>query len=294
MDLGGMVRAARRAVGLTQDEAAKRAGVSPRALWTLESGSGSITTFHKVATVVDFRITGLPQGKTLGRRLKAARVKRGRSQASVATQAGVSVPTVRSLENDGGNITSLRAVLKILAPAARARKPETAAWESGKRDVRLTPKWLLDDIREFFGPISTDPCAAENSFTDAAREIFEAEDGLETRWEGPFAFANPPFSAAAVWLERCFQAWATGEVQTVMALVPTRTNTRVFHERCAGVADVLFMKGRPNFVNPFQPDVSGQTPFGVNLIVWGANSGAAQGLAAKLGARLMERDKIAA
>lgn len=106
---------------------------------------------------------------------------------------------------------------------------------------------------------------------------------------------NPPYSAAAKWLERAYRAWADGECRTLVGLVPVRTNSRAFLTMCAGVADALFLPGRPNFIDPDKPaGVSGQTPFGVMLICWGVDDRTAvQGLASRLGARLMERDRLA-
>ena len=294
MQLGEMIRAARRAVGMTQAEASKRAGVSARALWTLEQGGGAISTFHAVAGVVEFRIAGLPNAKTLGARIATARTRRGWTQARLAERAGISVPTLRALERDGGTVASLSAVLRVLAPHVRARKTEKANWETGRRDVRLTPAWLIAEIVTAMGPISIDPCAAEGAFVRAGRDIYAEEDGLITPWSGHLAFVNPPYSAASIWLERCYRAWATGEVERVIALVPVRTNTRVFHERCAGVADIVFLRGRPNFVNPFAPEASGQVPFGTALIIWGGDASAVGKLAISLGGRLMERDRVIA
>lgn len=284
-----MIWAARKAVGMTQEEVARRAGVSRKAVNSLEAGRASIATFQAVADVVEFRIAGLPVGRTLGERLVTARKRKGWTQARLAEKAGISTPTVRSVERGAGQVSSLVSVLAVISKTARPRKPEKACWEKGRRDVRLTPAWLLDEIRSTYGPIDLDPCAADSSYVDAAREIHQPEDGLSSRWSGKLAFVNPPFSEAARWLERCYQAWSTGEVETVVALVPVRTSTRTFHTRCAGVADVLFLRGRPNFVNPLQPDVSGQTPFGVCLIVWGAPRGLSRELADRIEATFLPK-----
>lgn len=291
MDIGGMVRAARRGAGLTQIEAATRAGVSARALWSVEQGQGHMETLRLVAAAIEFRIAGLPVGKTLGARIAAARAKRKWSQEKLAAKAGVSIPTVASVEDNSGQVASLAKILAVISTQVRQRKNERANWESGRRDVRYTPEWLLDEIVAAFGPISLDPCYAEGSFVQADRHITAEQDALVTPWSGRLAFMNPPYSAAAVFLDRAYIAWVNGECETVIALVPVRTNTRVFHERCAGVADVVFMKGRPNFVNPFAPNVSGQIPFGTCLIVWGApDRQSVRDFAARLGARVMERD----
>nr|WP_240511604.1 DNA N-6-adenine-methyltransferase [Novosphingobium panipatense] len=252
-----------------------------------------MSNFHLVASAVEMRIAGLPSGKTLGDRIKLARKRRRWTQATLAARSGVSVPTIRNLERNVGQIGSLQAALAVLGRDIRRRKNEQACWEGGRRDVRFTPRWLLDEIVSALGPISLDPCSAEGSHVQAARYIFEEEDGLKTRWSGQLAFCNPPFSQAGKWLDRCYRAWAENEVDVVVALVPVRTSTRVFHDRCAGIADVLFLPGRPDFMNPFAPPgTSGQTPFGVMAICWGATPDAVRLLSARLGARHMPRDRV--
>ena len=296
MNLGESLRAARKAVGMTQADAASKSGVSRQTVVGLESGKGSIPNFHAVAAAVEFRIAGLPAGKTTGARIALARSKRKWTQAKLAEKAGISVPTVRSVERNAGQLSSLQAILVVISKEIRARKPEKANWTSGGRDRRYTPSWLLNEIVKSFGPICLDPCAGAGSAVKADRYVFEDEDGLTSKWSGRLAFMNPPYSAAAKWLERAYRAWAEDECRTVVGLVPVRTNSRAFLTMCAGVADVLFLPGRPNFVDPDKPvGVSGQTPFGVMLICWGVDDRAAvQGLASRLGARLMERDRLVA
>lgn len=292
MDLGEMVRAARKAVGMTQADAAKKAGVSARALWTLEKGGGHMSTLAAIADAIDFRIAGLPVGKSLGARIFAARTKRKWSKEMLARKAGISIPTVTAIERDAGQVAGLAKVLAVISTQIRTRKSEKASWSAGNRDKRYTPRWLLDEIVSAFGKINLDPCAGEGSAVVADRYITADEDALKTRWSGDLAFMNPPFSAASAFLDRAYRAWMAGECKTVIALVPVRTNTRTFHTRIAGIADVILMRGRPQFVNPARADDTGQVPFGLMLAIWGGSDGAARELAIRLGGRLMERDRI--
>ncbi|RSU67284.1 helix-turn-helix domain-containing protein [Sphingomonas sp. S-NIH.Pt3_0716] len=268
MDLGGMVRAARKAVGLTQAEAAKRAGVSPRALWSVEQGGGHMATLDAIAAVVEFRIAGLPAGRTIGDRVRAARIKRKWSDAMLAERAGISIPTVGSIENGTGQVIGLAKVLAVLAPRIRQRKHEKAAWAGGTRDERFTPRHFLETIEATFGPISVDPCGHPKSNVQADRYIMIEEDGLKTRWNGRLAFVNPPYSAGSAWLERCHRAWADGEVETVVCLIPARTHISAHFRFVHGIADTLFLKGRLQFDNAVQ---NGGFPMGLMLACWGAS-----------------------
>lgn len=108
--IGKMIRAARKASGMTQREVALAAGVSPRAVWSLEQSGGAIATYQRVARVLDFRLTGLPRGASLGHRIAAARVAKGWSQQKLADLAKMTPSTVRALERGGGSVPSLSAV----------------------------------------------------------------------------------------------------------------------------------------------------------------------------------------
>ena len=68
------------------------------------------------------------------------------------------------------------------------------------------------------------------------------DDGLSKPWFGR-VFCNPPFGREAVkWLRRL------REHGNGVALVPARTETKMFYETVWGAADaVLFVRGRPHF-----------------------------------------------
>lgn len=157
--------------------------------------------------------------------------------------------------------------MAVVAPQARPRKAERAAWSEGGRDERFTPRHFLAAIEDAFGAISIDPCGHPASNVMADRYIMIEEDGLKTRWSGRVAFVNPPFSAAAVWIERCHQAWRDGEVETVVLLCPARTHIRAFTEYVHEKADVVLLSGRLQFDNA--ADGAG-FPLGLMVAAWGA------------------------
>ncbi|WP_148649445.1 DNA N-6-adenine-methyltransferase [Novosphingobium barchaimii] len=268
MQIGKAIRDARKAAGLSQHQASALAGVSARALWTLEKGGGAIETFHLVTKVLDFRIAGLPRGSSLAQRLRLARKKRRWPQAEVARRANLTAATVRALEAGGGSVASLGAVMSVLAPTARGRKPERAAWAEGSRDERFTPRHFLKLIEDSFGAIAIDPCSHPNSNVVAERHIMIEENGLSTRWSGRLAYVNPPFSAAAAWIERCHQAWLNGEVETVVLLCPARTHIRAYSNFVHGVADTIFLAGRLQFDNA---ERGAGFPLGLMVAVWGGS-----------------------
>ncbi|PRH19429.1 adenine methyltransferase [Burkholderia multivorans] len=108
-----------------------------------------------------------------------------------------------------------------------------------KNDEWLTPPEWLRALGEF----DLDPCAPIVRPWDMAREHFTvAEDGLAREWRGR-VWCNPPFGRQAEkWLQRL------AEHGDGIALIPARTETRMFFRFVWGAADaVLFCRGRPHF-----------------------------------------------
>ena len=106
-----------------------------------------------------------------------------------------------------------------------------------KNDEWLTPPEILSAL----GFFELDPCAPRHRpWETAGTHLFEG--GLELPWHGR-VWLNPPFGLEAIkWLRRLVQH---GDG---IALIPARTETRMFYECVWNVADeVCFIKGRPHF-----------------------------------------------
>lgn len=197
------------------------------------------------------------------------------SVSNVALRSGLSRATVASLEAGGGSVASLLKLLTTLAPAARRRAPERAYWGQGdkdNRDSRFTPPEFMDAIYAAFGAIDLDPCAHEQSPVVAHNRIIKSEggDGLIDDWFGRTAFVNPPYSELLLWLRRAHEQWSEGKVQTVVCLIPVRTDSSFFHETLQPVADIYLLQGRVRFL-----DMRGKaqpTPFSLMLLTLGATS----------------------
>lgn len=67
---------------------------------------------------------------------------------------------------------------------------------SKESDIRITPEWLLDVVRDFCGgPIPLDVCTEQDNPTKAL--AFYVSDGLARGW--PYTFwCNPPYSRGQV------------------------------------------------------------------------------------------------
>ena len=154
------LRAARREKGWTQKLLADRIGVDPQMIMRLEQGIGAAKTLYAVMNALDFRLTGLWPGETLGEQLRNLRIKRSISMDALALRASLSRTTLASLERGGGSVAKLMQVLDILAPNAKRRAPERAYWGQGDkedRDSRFTPPDFMAHIYDKSGTSDLDP-----------------------------------------------------------------------------------------------------------------------------------------
>lgn len=270
MDLGAAARSARRAVGMTQSDLAERAGVSRQAIALLESNRGRVSTLRAASRHIQFRIANLARGDEFELQVRTARHRLKLTQAALAQRAGLSIPTVRSVEKGGGSVISLSRIVEALAPKARNKEPFRASWQV-KKDVRFTPPQIVAQVRQAFGDIDLDPCGDPRSFVGATSIIAEEQDGLTSAWSGRVAFVNPPFSDLTAWINRCADAYENGEVATVIGLFPARTESATFQDRVFEKADVLLLRGRVCFFDEKGAKMAA-APFAIMFCVWGGDA----------------------
>lgn len=265
---------ARRSSGRSQRALGEEIGTDAQTIKRLERGIGSMETLAKATDALDFRLTGIGPGASLGDQLRRRRLKRSLSLERVSMRTGLSINTIRSLENDRGSVASLLRLLAFLAPGAKRRARERTYWGQGDkvdRDSRFTPSDFLEPINEVFGSIDLDPCAHRASPVVARRRILleEGGDGLVDDWSGRFAFVNPPFSEQLRWLRRAHDQWKRRHVEMVACLVPAKTDSAWFHSVLAADADLYFLQGRVRFLN--LAGESQPTPFSLMLATLGTN-----------------------
>lgn len=130
----------------------------------------------------------------------------------------------------------------------------------------------MESIYAAFGDIDLDPCAHRLSPVLAHRRIILSEggDGLTDDWSGRLAFVNPPFSELLKWLRRAHEQWQVGNVETVVCLIPVRTDSAWFHQTLSADADIYLLQGRVRFLDPRG---KGQhTPFSLMILTLGATT----------------------
>ena len=263
------LRESRRSCGQSQASLAATLDVKPQRVKRLEAGVGSVPLLVEAMAALDFQLIGVGPGRTLGDQLRERRQKKGLSLLTVAKRTGLSRATIASLECGRGSVRSFLRLLAVIAPRARRRAPERAYWGAGDkfdRDSRFTPHDFMEHIYTAFGKIDLDHCAHALSPVIARRRIMLSEggDGLIDDWSGRLAFMNPPFSSLLIWLKRAYDQWQTGNIETVVCLVPVRSDSAWFHQTLSPDADIYLLQGRVRFL-----DIQGKgqpTPFSLMVV----------------------------
>lgn len=86
-------------------------------------------------------------------------------------------------------------------------------------------------------------------------------DGLAESWGG-VSFVNPPYGRALpLWIKKGYEEWQKGK--TVVFLVPSRTDTRWWHEYCMKATEIRFIKGRLKF-----DDQENSAPFPSAIVIF--------------------------
>lgn len=65
---------------------------------------------------------------------------------------------------------------------------------------------------------------------------------------GETVFCNPPYGRkeTGIWVKKCYEESLKSNTKVVM-LIPSRTDTKWFHEYIYGKAEIRFIKGRLKF-----------------------------------------------
>jgi site-specific DNA-methyltransferase (adenine-specific) len=109
---------------------------------------------------------------------------------------------------------------------------------------------------EFFKKLNSefhfelDPCATHENHKCPLYYTKE-EDGLSLAWpKGINIYVNPPYGREiSKWVKKCYDTWNdNGKSNTIVMLLPARTDTKWFHDYIYGKAtEIRFIKGRLKF-----------------------------------------------
>lgn len=142
---------------------------------------------------------------------------------------------------------------------------KSAGLFSSATDLWSTPQDFFDSMNRRFGGFDIDVCS--NGQNAKAPIFFTREDdGLKQSWSGK-CWMNPPYGREiGKWVEKAWKSSRYGA--TVVCLLPARTDTRWWHDRCMKASEMLFVKGRLKFGGAKEP-----APFPNAVIVFDSRSG---------------------
>lgn len=118
---------------------------------------------------------------------------------------------------------------------------------SSNNNCWCTPREFFDELNKEFN-FTLDPCCTEKSAL-CEKYFTPEDDGLKQNWGGYCAFVNPPYGREiGKWVKKCYEEWIYKNVTSVM-LIPSRTDTRWFHDYIYNKAEIRFIKGRLKFID---------------------------------------------
>ena len=114
---------------------------------------------------------------------------------------------------------------------------------SSERDNWETPQNFFDKLNEEFG-FTLDVCA-EDDTAKCEKYYTKKDDAFTKKWKG-VCWMNPPYGRGiGVWLEKAYET--SQNESTVVCLIPSRTDTKWWHDYVMQAAEIRFVKGRLKF-----------------------------------------------
>lgn len=94
------------------------------------------------------------------------------------------------------------------------------------------------------------------------------DDCLSKDWEG-VCWMNPPYgSELKKFVKKAFEE-SQKKAKTIVALIPSRTDTSYFHDYILGKAEIRFLRGRVRFHT--EDGAGGTAPFPSIVVIWKNN-----------------------
>lgn len=120
---------------------------------------------------------------------------------------------------------------------------------SSNRQDWKTPKELYSALNKIF-KFDFDPCPTNPNF-----------DGLSIEWGG-VNYMNPPYGTTIKnWIKKAFEQFQKGK--TVVMLIPSRTDTKYWHDYIMKANEIWFIKGRLKF-----DGVKNSAPFPSAIVIF--------------------------
>jgi phage N-6-adenine-methyltransferase len=135
---------------------------------------------------------------------------------------------------------------------------------SSKTDQWATPQAFFDKYNEEFDFV-VDVCADESN-TKCNTYFSEEDDGLSKDWHKyKRCWMNPPYGREiGKWVKKAYEESKMGGL--VVCLLPSRTDTKWFHDYIYNKAEIRFLKGRLKF-----GDSKNSAPFPSMVVIFRPN-----------------------
>lgn len=136
---------------------------------------------------------------------------------------------------------------------------------SSKKMDYCTPQDFFDELDKEFHFV-LDAAATEKN---AKCPIYYTPEtnGLNKSWNrGGAVFCNPPYGRAiSSWVKKAYEEAQKGI--TIVLLIPSRTDTKYFHEYIYGKAEIRFVRGRLHF-NDENGKIYDAAPFPSMVVIY--------------------------
>lgn len=123
-----------------------------------------------------------------------------------------------------------------------------------------TPIELFNKLNNEFH-FTLDVCATHFSYK-CPKYFTPEENGLIQDWSNDICWMNPPYGKEiSLWLKKAYEESLKGAI--VVALIPSRTDTKYWNDYCMNAAEIRFIQGRLKF-----GDSDNSAPFPSAIIVF--------------------------
>jgi len=147
---------------------------------------------------------------------------------------------------------------------------------SSKSEEWETPQELYNYLNLDYR-FTLDPCATPEN-AKCEKFFTREDDGLNKSWEGEKVFMNPPYGRdIKKWVKKAYEEGQKPET-VVACLIPSRTDTKYWHEYCMKAWKIHFVKGRLKFTNNNIGNNSAPFPSAVIIFKNTAGCGGAHGI----------------
>ncbi len=127
-----------------------------------------------------------------------------------------------------------------------------------------TPQEFFNKLDKEFN-FTLDPCCTEKT-AKCKKYYTPRENGLIQDWTNETVFMNPPYGREiSDWLKKAYEDSLKGSL--VVCLIPSRTDTKYWHDYCMKASEIRFIKGRLKFGNS-----KNSAPFPSAIVIFNKNN----------------------